>query len=84
MVSVVILRGGIQFVRSSGFRLVLVTTFVPSPLGTYGLSSQGGVSVVIGEGAPSGIWVCALPSGLGPWRYPGGRGSGVSVGQVGR
>ena len=55
MVMAVILRGGLQFVRSTGFRVVLVTTSVPSASGTYGPFTRGQVGVVIGEGAPSSI-----------------------------
>ena len=55
MVIVIILRGGVQFFRSTGFRVAFVTTSVLSPSDTYGPFSQGQVGVVIGEGAPSGI-----------------------------
>ena len=47
----------------------------------YGPFSRGRVGVVIGEGAPSGIWVHALLSGHRPWRYPDARGSDVTVGR---
>ena len=55
MVIVVILRDGVQFVRSTGFRVVLVTTSLSSPSGSYGLSSRGQVGIVTKEGARSGI-----------------------------
>ena len=52
---VVILRGGVKFVQSTGFQVALVTTSVPTPAGTYDPFIRGQVGVVIGEGALSGI-----------------------------
>ena len=74
MVIVATLHGDVQFVRSRGFRVVLITTSIPFPPGSYGLFSRGQVDIVIGEGALSGIRVRGLPLGPWSWRYPGGRG----------
>ena len=67
-------RCDIQIILNTGFREALITAPVLSPSSTY--RPCGRVGVVLGQGAPSGIWVHAMPAGPRPWRYPGGRGFG--------
>ena len=65
-----------------GFLEALITAPVLSPSINY--RPCGRVGIVIGQRAPSGIWVRTLPSGPWSWRYTGGRGFGFVGRQIGR
>ena len=75
-------RCDIKIILTTGLLDALITAPVLSPSSTC--RPCGRVGVVLGQGAPSGIWVRALPSGLRPWRYPGGRGFGFVGRSIGR
>ena len=59
--------------RNTGFREALITAPVPAPSSIY--RPCGRVGVVLGQGALSGIWVRAPPSGPS---HGGIQGAGIS------